>query len=85
MTLAIHDDGKGNCQSWEVGLMEDGNPHRMELFNIVGYGATKEEAIDEFKKEFKRTYQDVLNMLNILEDDMYGEVMVDCMGNSIKE
>lgn len=85
MTLAIYDDGKGNCQSWEVGLAEDGNPHRMEFFNIVGYGATKEEAIDEFKKEFKRTYQDVLNMLDTLEDDMYEELMVDCMGNPIKE
>lgn len=56
MTLVIYDDGKGKCQSWEVCLAEDGNPHRMEFFNIVGYGATKEEAIDEFKKEFKRTY-----------------------------
>ena len=26
MTLAIHDDGKGNCQSWEVGLMEENDP-----------------------------------------------------------
>ena len=82
MTLAIYDDGKGNCQSWEVGLMEENDPF---IYLIKGYGATKEEAIDEFKKEFKRTYQDVLNMLNTLEDDMYEEVMVDCMGNPIKE
>lgn len=51
----------------------------MEFFNIVGYGATKEEAIDEFKKEFKRTYQDVLNMLDILEDDYF------CSDEEIKD
>ena len=82
MTLAIYDDGKGRCQSWEVGLMEENNPF---TYLIKGYGATKEEAIDEFKKEFKRTYQDVLNMLDTLEFDDYEEVMVDCMGNPIKE
>lgn len=37
------------------------------------------------RKNLKRTCQDVLNMLDILEDDMYEEITVDCMGNPIKE
>lgn len=82
MTLAIHDDGKGNCQSWEVGLMEENDPF---TYLIKGYGATKEEAIDEFKKEFKVMCENIQNMLDSLECGVYEEVMVDCMGNPIKE
>ena len=58
MKLQYYNDGKEKFQSHEISLVED-NFYNKEYdivsynpFDIVGYGATKEEAIEDFKKKF---------------------------------
>ena len=58
MKLQHYNDGKERFQSHEISIVED-NFYNKEYdilsynpFDIVGYGATKEEAIEDFKKKF---------------------------------
>ena len=58
MKLQYYNDGKEKFQSHEISIVED-NFYNKEYdilsykpFDIVGYGATKEEAIEDFKKKF---------------------------------
>ena len=92
MKLAIYDDGKGKSQSWEVSLGAKlyGYEELLDIptFNflsIIGYGATKQEAIDEFKKDFKASVENVMKILDELNENNFEEIMVDCFGNPIKE
>ena len=54
MKLQYYNDGKEKFQSHEISLVEDNfyNKEYDNPFDIVGYGATKEEAIEDFKKKF---------------------------------
>ena len=58
MKLQYYNDGKEKFQSHEISIVED-NFYNKEYdilsynpFDIVGYGATKEEATEDFKKKF---------------------------------
>lgn len=89
MKLAIHNDGKEKSQSWQVSL---GDSYEELLYmptfdfsNITGYGATKQEAIDEFKKDFKASVENVMKIIDELNENNFEEIMVDCFGNPIKE
>lgn len=59
INLTHHDDGKGKCQSHEVSISESDfyNPEHNVFshnpFDITGYGSTKEEAIEDFKRKFE--------------------------------
>ena len=92
MKLAIHDDGKQRSESWEVSLGIDLYSYEelldMPTFNlssITGYGATKQEAIDEFKKDFKASVDNVMKILDEINENNFEEVMVDCLGKPLKE
>lgn len=92
MKLAIHDDGKQKYESWEVSLGIDLYTYEelldmptFNLLSITGYGETKQEAIDKFKKDFKASVENAMKLLDELNADNFEEVMVDCMGNPIKE
>ena len=92
MKLAIHDDGKQKSESWEVSLGIDLYSYKelldMPTFNlssITGYGATKQEAIDEFKKDFKASVDNVMKILDEINENNFEEVMVDCFGKPLKE
>lgn len=92
--MVYHNDGKQKWESHEIYLKEDDfynnefgvwshNP-----FNIYGYGATKEEALEEFKKRFQyimnewRAFEDMLLNTDIVTDSI---IAVDCMGKEIKD
>lgn len=92
--LAYHDDGKQKWESHEIYLKEDDfynnefdvwshNP-----FDVHGYGATKEEALNEFIKKFQyvmnewRAFEDMLLNTNVVIDSI---VAVDCFGKEIKD
>ena len=92
--LAYHDDGKQKWESHEIYLKEDDfynnefdvwshNP-----FDVHGYGATKEEALNEFIKKFQyvmnewRAFEDMLLNTNVVIDSI---VTVDCFGKEIKD
>ena len=55
-------------------------------FDITGYGSTKEEAIEEFKKKFKyimdelRAFETMLFDTDVVTDNL---VKVDCFGKPI--
>ena len=79
MKLQYYNDGKEKFQSHEISLVED-NFYNKEYdivsynpFDIVGYGATKEEAIEDFKKKFVfvmtelKSFEDKLLTTNDIE------------------
>lgn len=59
MNLIYHDDGKQRWQSHEVGIAEkDFYNHEYDIFShnfmdLVGYGETKEKAVEDFKRKFR--------------------------------
>ena len=87
MKIAHHNDGKEKCQSHTYYLFNDVDGyHDLDLTNIYGYGETKEEAIENLKKELAY-YFDELHALekmlyetDVLDNDI---VEVDCLGRKI--
>ena len=87
MKIAHHDDGKEKWQSHTCCLFNDSDRyHNFDLTNIYGYGETKEEAIENLKKELAY-YFDELHALekmlyetDVLDNDV---VEVDCLGRKI--
>lgn len=90
--LAHHDDGKQKWQSHEIYLREDIGvcyPYDLSGHNIFlarGYGATKEEALNDLKNKLNFIF-DELKILEAklfetteLEDEM---IEVDCFGIEI--
>lgn len=88
MKIAHHDDGKEKCQSHKCYLFNDVDGYyNFDLTNIYGYGATKEEAIENLKEELEYYFRelDALAMMlyetDVLDNDI---IEVDCLGRKIK-
>ena len=91
INLTHHDDGKGKFQSHEVSISESDfyNPEydvfSHDPFDITGYGSTKEEAMEDFKRKFEY----VLAEWNAFEKILFCPAIqlniteVDCLGNTI--
>ena len=92
--MTYHNDGKEKFQSHEIEIRENEfidseymlfshNP-----FDITGYGATKEEAIEDFKNKFRyimkelRAFETMLLDTNVITDNI---IEVDCRGKPIKD
>lgn len=94
MIEVVHyDDGRQKWQSHEVYLRED-NLYNKEYdvfshnpFDITGYGATKEEAFEDFIRKFTclmaewRGFEKILGETDYMFDNM---VEVDCCGKKVK-
>lgn len=92
--MMYHNDHKEKSQSHEIYIGEDGfynaevcvwshNP-----FNITGYGVNKEEAIEDFKNKFEYVMRELKSFETMLLDtDVITNniIVVDCMGNEIKD
>lgn len=93
MVLAHYNDGKEKYQSHEIYFKEDPHFYHQEtglfshnLSDIRGYGETKEEALDDFKKKFDYIMYEMKAIENLLHgSDVYTNSMieVDCSGNEI--
>lgn len=83
MIRLIHcDDGKGKFQSHEISLDEtpfynaEHDVYTHDIFDLIGYGETKEEALADFKKKFSyvmdewRAFEKLLLETGILEDSI---------------
>ena len=90
--LRHHDDGKEKWQSHEICMMEenfynaDYDVFSHNPFDISGYGFTKEEAIEEFKKKFKFIMDELraIEMMLLDTDIMTVDIVeVDCFGKPI--
>lgn len=91
--MTYHNDGKEKFQSHEIEIREDNfiNSEYMVFshnpFDITGYGATKEEAIEDFKNKFKYIMRELESFEKMLFDtDVITSniIEVDCMGNPIR-
>lgn len=79
MKIAHHNDGKEKWESHTCYLFNDANDYgEFDITNIRGYGETKEEAVENLKKELKC----YLNELHALEKMLYE---TDVLDNSIVE
>lgn len=89
--LTHHDDGKGKVQSHEVSISENDfynseyNVFSHNPFDITGYGSTKEEATEDFKRKFEYVLAEwnafgkiifcPAVQLNITEVDCFGKLI----------
>ena len=73
--LGHYDDKKQKAQSHEIMMLEEYIYHAdiemygYNLFDIIGYGYTKEEALADFKKKFEY----VMNKLNAFSKMLFEE------------
>ena len=91
--LGYHNDGKEKWQSYEIVMLEDDfynsdfGVYSHNPFDICGYGATKEEALNDFMIKFKYVmdeldaFKTMLYDSNVIIDNI---VNVDCFGKEIK-
>lgn len=72
MEIRLHNDGKKKYQSFEARLYNDTG-----IFELVGYGATKEEAIKELKQLVDEEIAQLLaiDYENIAECDWQGKLI----------
>lgn len=88
MKIAHYNDGKEKWESHTCYLFNDSDAyHEFDITNIRGYGETKEEAIQNLKKELGH-YFDELHSLekmlyetDVLDNDI---IEVDCLGRKIQ-
>lgn len=92
--MIYHNDHKEKLQSHEIAIRES-EFYNAEVdvwshnpFDITGYGATKEEAIEDFKNKFRyvmrelKAFEMILLDTDVIIDNI---VVVDCMGKEIKD
>ena len=87
MKIAHHNDGKEKWQSHTCYLFNDvdGCPG-FDITNIYGYGGTKEEAVENLKKELEYYFnalhalERMLYETDVLDNDI---IEVDCLGRKI--
>ncbi len=91
--MTYHNDHKEKWQSHEISIRENGffnaevDVWSRNPFNVTGYGATKEEAIEDFKNKFKyvmkelQAFETMLLDTDVITDSI---IEVDCVGKPIK-
>ena len=92
--MLYHNDHKEKYQSHEISIREQDfyNPYAdvysHDPFDIIGYRATKEEAIENFKNKFKyvmrelKAFEMMLFDTDVITD---GIIEIDCMGKPLKD
>ena len=91
--MTYHNDHKEKWQSHEISIREhdfynaEANLYSHDPFDIVGYGATKEEAIEDFKNKFRCIMREWKAFEMMLDTNMITDsiIEVDCMGKSLKD
>ena len=88
MKIAHHNDGKEKWQSHTCYLFNDVDGYyEFDITNIRGYGETKEEAIQNLKKELEYYFNEIhalekmLYETDVLDNDI---IEVDCLGRKIQ-
>ena len=91
LKLAHYNDGKEKWQSHEIEVIEfpappyynpDHDVTSLNFFDLTGYGSTKEEALDDFKRKFSyileqwKAFDRMLFETDVIESDI-AEVVED--------
>lgn len=91
--MTYHNDHKEKYHSHEISIREhdfynvEADVWSHDPFDVYGYGATKEEAIEDFKNKFKyimrelKAFEMMLLDTDVITDNI---IEVDCMGKSIR-
>ena len=91
--MIYHNDHKEKWQSHEISIREhdfynaEADLFSHDPFDITGYGATKEEAIEDFKNKFKYIMREwkAFEMMLLDTDNITDSIIeVDCFRNPIK-
>ena len=91
--MIYHNDHKEKLQSHEIAIRENdfynakADVWSHNPFDIIGYGATKEEAVEDFKNKFRYVMRELKAFeMMLLDTDVITDniVVVDCMGKEIK-
>ena len=82
LELIYHNDHKEKWQSHEVGIANYGDFGLQELEISRGYGATYEEAFEDFKLKFAKYLDGLTATYNVI--DALIPIEVDCCGKEIK-
>ena len=95
--LGHNDDKKGKWRSHTISVLDDYNNYELGIYSgiyshnpleINGYGATKEEALEDFMKKFSyvmeqlNEFETMLYDSNVITDNI---VSIDAFGHEIKE
>ena len=87
MKIAHHNDGKEKWESHTCYLFNDSDVyHEFDITNIRGYGETKEEAVQNLKKELECYFNEIHELEKMLyETDVLNNdiIEVDCLGRKI--
>jgi hypothetical protein len=92
--MLYHNDHKEKWKSHEIYIKEhdfyndEANLFSHDPFDITGYGATKEEAIEDFKNKFRNIMREwkAFEMMLLDTDQITDSIIeVDCMGKPIKD
>jgi hypothetical protein len=87
-TLVHHRDGKGNSQSDSV-YIKYSDSYDVDdtlLFDGSGYGATAEDALDDFKLKLTAAICKLLEVKEKIDSATVDSLVeVDCLGNILKE
>ena len=83
LSLAHCNDGKEKWQSHEICICEDGDFYNSDVgvfshdfYDITGYGETKEEAIEDFKRKFQyvmnewKSFEKMLFETDVIENNI---------------
>lgn len=88
MKIAHHNDGKEKWESHACYLFNESNSYdEFDITNIRGYGETKEEAIQNLKKELEYYFNELHSLekmlyeTDVLDNDI---IEVDCFGRKIQ-
>lgn len=91
INLTHYNDGKGNYQSHEISISEGDfyNPKydvfSHDFFDITGYGSTKEEAMEDFKRKFEYVLAEwnAFGRMLLNPAVQLNTIEIDCLGRSI--
>lgn len=80
--MTHHDDGKEKYESHEVSMRNSTDYGLCSInFDITGYGATKEEAYDEFRKKLHEKFDTLSAFVDAIDagKPLIDMIEVDCM------
>lgn len=88
--LTHYDDGKGKYESHEIAIREydfynaEADIWTHNPFDVFGYGATKEEAIEDFRKKFRYIMRELKAFETMLLDtDMIMDNIIEVDRNGL--
>ena len=79
--IGINNDHKGKHQSYSCGLItddyNDDTLHGTDFYEVIGYGATKSEAIEDFKNKIQKVIEINQDYIENLTKKLFSNKIID--------